>query len=185
MPDLRAQLNTALKGRVCLVGIGNVERGDDGFGVRLAEALAPVGQTSPRISVVIADTSPELWVNRLSHDLFDHVIFLDAVHFSGAPGSVVWLNAGEIWARFPQVSTHKLSLSLLAGIVESNHHSRAWLLGVQPLSLKPGAALSEPVQTTLVLLRDLLASLIVPQSRNALDVWQARMPAVEMENLKP
>ena len=40
MPDLREQLQQLLQGRVCLMGLGNVDFGDDGFGVRLAEALA-------------------------------------------------------------------------------------------------------------------------------------------------
>jgi hypothetical protein len=39
MPDLREQLRACLQGRVCLVGVGNADHGDDGFGVRLAESL--------------------------------------------------------------------------------------------------------------------------------------------------
>jgi hypothetical protein len=39
MPDLREQLQQLLEGRVCLMGLGNVDYGDDGFGVRLAEEL--------------------------------------------------------------------------------------------------------------------------------------------------
>jgi Ni,Fe-hydrogenase maturation factor len=52
-------------------------------------------------------------------------------------------------SRFPQVSTHKLSLGLLARMVEANGKTKAWLLGVQPASLRPGQALSEPVRRTL------------------------------------
>ena len=39
MADLREALHERLTGRTCLMGIGNPDRGDDGFGVRLAEAV--------------------------------------------------------------------------------------------------------------------------------------------------
>lgn len=162
MRDLRSQLNTVLKGRVCLVGIGNVEQGDDGFGVRLAEALAPLGQSSPRSCVVVAGTSPEIWVNGLVH--FDHVIFLDAVDFSGTPGSVVFLDAGEMAARFPQVSTHKLSLSVLAKWVEANGTTKAWLLGIQPESLRSGGHLTPTAHRTLTMLAELMSEIMARAS---------------------
>jgi hydrogenase maturation protease len=178
MTNLRAQLKTALKGRLCLVGIGHVEQSDDGLGVALAEALVASGlprlmpaegpcldRQGPQVSIAVAGISPECWLGCLGH--FDAVIFLDAVDFSAAPGSVAWWNAGEIRARFPQVSTHKLSLGLLASLAESNGHTRAWLLGVQPQSLCPGGPISKPVQTTLDLLCALILSLATPEARSA------------------
>ena len=55
-------------------------------------------------------------------------------------------------ARFPQISTHKISLGLLAKRAEANGTTKAWLLGVQPESLKPGEELTPAVQATLELL---------------------------------
>ena len=58
-------------------------------------------------------------------------------------------------ARFPQVSTHKISLGLLARLDRGAVARRkAWLLGVQPESLRPGTV--EPGRQTLSLL-ELLA----------------------------
>jgi hydrogenase maturation protease len=193
MPDLREQLQQCLQRRVCLLGLGNVDYGDDGFGVRLAEELDkaetrrskaegnpnPEGRSHPRESghsefgfrpsfglwpsgfgfqrhVIVAGTEPERFIGRLADEGYDHIIFLDAVEFGGAPGSVVLLNSEEMVARFPQVSTHKLSLGLLARQIEANGRSKAWLLGVQPESVRPGGALSPNVQATLELLRELL-----------------------------
>ena len=90
---------------------------------------------------------------------FDHLIFLDAVEFGGAAGSVVLLNSDEIAARFPQVSTHKLSLGLLAKQVEANGRTKAWLLGVQPESLKPGQELTPTIQAALELLVELVSDI--------------------------
>jgi hydrogenase maturation protease len=148
MPDLREQLHASLRGRVCFMGLGNVQGGDDGFGVRLAESLARAGLPD----VLVAGTAPEPLVSRCMDCGFDHLVFLDAVDFGAAPGSVVFLNSGEMVARFPQISTHKLSLGLLAKCVENNGNSRAWLLGAQPASLKPSPALSLAIQATLDIL---------------------------------
>jgi hydrogenase maturation protease len=152
MPDLRQQLQQLLCGRVCFMGLGNVDYGDDGFGVCLAKALNAAGVRE----VIIAGTTPERWIGRAAE--FDHVIFLDAVEFGGKAGEVVSLGSREISYRFPQISTHKISLSVLAQWVEANGTSRAWLLGVQPESVKSGEPLSPPLQKTLGLLCDLLRS---------------------------
>ncbi|MFA5191238.1 MAG: hydrogenase maturation protease [Verrucomicrobiia bacterium] len=155
MPDLGEQLEVCFQGRVCLMGLGNTDYGDDGFGVRLAETLAAAGVPD----VVIAGASPDRFVGRVAGGGFEHLIFLDAVESGSAPGSVVFLNAEEMSARFPQISTHKISLGLLAKWIEANGSTRAWLLGVQPESLKPGAGLTPTVQRTLEALVELLSKM--------------------------
>jgi len=172
MPNLREQLRRCLQGHVCLVGVGNVRQGDDGFGVRLAEALlkseirnpkseipagaAPGGSSVPELEVLVAGTLPERHVARLRDGGFDHVVFLDAVELGAAPGSVVLLGAGEIHTRFPQVSTHKLSLGLLAQLIKADGRTKVWLLGVQPQTLRPGDELSRRLATSLTALAGLL-----------------------------
>ena len=188
MPNLREQLQQLFEGRVCLMGLGNVDYGDDGFGVRLAEEFksevrSPKSEGNPKsesrseeegsscsdfgfrisdfrlrshvIQVIIAGTTPEHFVGRVADESFDHLIFLDAVEFGGAPGSVVLLNSDEMAARYPQVSTHKISLGLLAKWAEANVTTKAWVLGVQPESLKPGGELTPAVRATLELLLEL------------------------------
>jgi hydrogenase maturation protease len=166
MLNLREQLQQLLQGRVCLMGLGNVVYGDDGFGVRLAEALISSASTlSSRCRVIIAGTTPEWLIGRaVDHDC-DHLVFLDAAEFGGAPGSVVLLNSDELVARFPQVSTHKLSLGLLAKQVESNGRTKAWLLAVQPESLRPGENLTPTVAATLELLLNLFQTCLHGRSR--------------------
>ncbi len=137
------------------MGLGNIDYGDDGFGVRLAEILEREGVPG----VIMAGTSPERYIGRITDDGYDNVIFLDAVEFGGASGSLVFLNAEEITARFPQVSTHKISLGLMAKWIEDSGRTKAYLLGVQPESLKAAAALTPAVQTTLELLGGLFSEL--------------------------
>lgn len=112
------------------------------------------------LRVVKAGIAPERFIGRVVEEGFDHIIFLDAVDFGGAPGSVVLLDSQQMAARFPQVSTHKLSLGLLARQIEANGRTRAWLLGVQPGSLRLGEPLSPAVRATLELLLELLEACV-------------------------
>jgi hydrogenase maturation protease len=150
--DLRTQLERSLQGRICLMGLGNPDYGDDGFGVRLAEELLGAGI----LDVVVAGTAPDHYIGVTTDQEFDHVVFLDAVEFGSAPGSAVFLNAEEIDSRFPQISTHKISLSVLAKFIESNGITKAWLLGVQPESIRKDQSLSPRIRATLDVLCELL-----------------------------
>ena len=196
MPDLSEQLRQLLQGRVCFMGLGNVDYADDGFGVRLAEELksegrGPKAERSPksegrsegseessassssdlwyrpsfghRISafglqshVIVAGTTPDRLIGQVADAGFDHLIFLDAVDFGGPAGSVVLLNSDEMAARYPQISTHRISLGLLAKWAEANGTTKAWLLGVQPESLKPGDELTPTVRAALELVLELV-----------------------------
>jgi hydrogenase maturation protease len=164
MPDLAQQLAESLTGDVCLVGLGNVDYGDDGFAVRLAELL--ISNDIPQgWRVVNAGTAPERVIARVAEIGCEHLVFLDAVEFGGAPGSAVFLNSGEMAARFPQISTHKISLALLAKLAEANGRTKAWLLGVQPESLAAGQPLTPTLQTTLDALFELLRDVPSLQQR--------------------
>jgi hydrogenase maturation protease len=161
MTNLREQLEQRLTGRVCFMGLGNVEYGDDGFGVRLAEELKTAGVPD----VIVAGTTPDRWISRFIG--FAHIVFLDAVEFGGAPGSAVFLDSAEIAARFPQISTHKISVGVLARWVELAGNTKAWLLGVQPASLRPSPQLTPTLQLSLEALRELLCSLNIAATQAA------------------
>jgi len=155
MDDFRLQLSL-LDGRVGLMGIGNIEQGDDGFGVRLAEQLSRDGLPN----VILAGTEPELFLGRCAGGGLNHLVFLDAVEFGGAPGSVVFLDSGQIQAKFAQISTHKLSLGLLAKCVEAGGSTRAWLLGAQPETLHHSSLLSPIMHRTVSILAELIGAQI-------------------------
>lgn len=159
MSDLRQQLTSELHGRVCWVGLGNSDYTDDAFGICLAERLADAGLPN----VVIARNSPDRYMSQITGGSFAHVVFLDTVEFGGASGSTIFVNASEIVSRFPQVSTHKISLGLLAKWVEASGRTKAWLLGVQPRSIARGNQMTSAVETTLNALCELLIALRTPE----------------------
>lgn len=163
MPDLREQLERCFQGSACVMGLGNIEYGDDGFGVFLADALTQrvSGAVDSDVHTVVnAGAVPERYLGSIAGKGFDHLLFVDAVEFDGAPGSIVFLNAGEMASRFPQISTHKISVGVLAKWVEEGGTTKAWMLGVQPGSIKPVRGLTTHVQGTLTLLTELLSGLM-------------------------
>jgi hydrogenase 3 maturation protease len=142
MARLDEALRGALTGRSCVVGVGNSDLGDDGFGPCLAETLAAAGHAD----VIVAATTPERWMEMLASGTYDSVLFLDAVEFGAEPGAAVLMDACEIETHFPQVSTHKLSLGMLARLIRRQSGARVHLLGVRPASLQQGAGLSAAVK---------------------------------------
>jgi len=175
MATLRHEIERCMRGCTCFMGLGNTDYGDDGFGVRLAEAL--IAADVP--NVIIAGTTPDHWIGRAAS--FDHIVFLDAVEFGGEPGSVVLLDSVQMAARFPQISTHKISLALLAQWAEANGHTKAWLLGVQAESLKPSQELTQTLRETLGALCDLLKAGTNHGGAAALCCPVQREPGSELE----
>ena len=175
--DLRTQLESCFAHSVCLMGIGNLDYGDDGFGVRLAEELLAQGMRD----VVIANTNPERYLGQVADRGIDHLLFLDAVEFGGPPGSVVFMDTEQIVPRFPQISTHKISLGVLAQWAEANGRTKAWLLGVEPGSTKPAQSLTPAVRTTLEALTELLCNIAGGQTRSPAPARTESSPAEEVQ----
>ena len=159
MGSLGQQLRRCLEGRVCFIAVGNPELGDDAFGTRLAEKLAASAPSAFAPAIIFAGTRPEDHIVQVIQRAFDHVIFLDAVDFGATPGSAVLLDSAQIVSRFPQISTHRMSLGLLSKWLEAKGTTQAWLLGVQPQSLKPGSSLSPAVTCTLETLTRLMGEI--------------------------
>jgi hydrogenase maturation protease len=154
--------------KIALVGIGNPDRGDDGAGVRLAEAIAArLGRAAPLVRVLQAGTAPEHVLPALCSGDLDHVVFLDAVDFGGTPGEVALAGSSAMEAQHPQLSTHRLSLGLLARIIEDRGRTRAWLLGIQPGAVRPGEGLGPAVRTTVEALGEVIASGLLAVDRPA------------------
>jgi hydrogenase maturation protease len=165
MADFGRSLAGSLVGRCCVVGVGNVERADDGVGVFVAETLAGAGIED----VIVAGTTPERWMTALAAGTYDTVLFVDAVGLDADPGSAVLMDAQEIEARFPQVSTHRISLGTLARLVGSEAGARVLLLGVRPGTLAERRGLTPVVEETARALAAILVTILAEQSRVTLD----------------
>ncbi len=157
MRDLQAQLRQCCQGRVCFVALGSANAGDDAFGIRLAKKLASEMPPNGQRQILVAGLYPERHLGTIGEKDFDNVVFLDAVDLGAAPGSVAVLDSDQMNSLFPQVSTHRLSLGLLAKGVEGSSPAKVWLIAAQPESLKKGDCLSKPVAKAIELVHHLLA----------------------------
>ncbi|HON07320.1 MAG TPA: hydrogenase maturation protease [Verrucomicrobiota bacterium] len=144
------------KRSILIVGIGSEFYGDDAVGIMIAEKLANV--SNGRLKVTVCGDSPERVAGMISQEQPDELIFVDAVEFGGLPGDAAFFNSADFASRFPQISTHKISLSLIARMIESNGKTRVWLLGIQPETLKPGSLLSAEVNKTAEIIIRLIQS---------------------------
>jgi hydrogenase maturation protease len=161
-----------LWGESFLQGKGQGER----TGSAVTDACLQRLSSFPRVETILAGTTPENHLCRLASSTLDQVLFLDALEFGGPPGAVTLLDSSEMSSRFPQISTHKLSLGLLAGLIESGGRTKVWLLGVQPESLAGGCGLTPKVRATVELLAWLLAE-AAQEAREAYSPVSHRCPS--------
>ena len=133
------QLRQVLQGRVCVLGVGNRDRRDDGAGSVVAEHLA--GRTAAR--VIDAGTVPENRLEQVARLQPDTVLILDACDFGGSPGDVRILDPMDLHSS--GISTHSLSLQMAAGFLMARTQARLALLAIQPADIGAGPGLSAPV----------------------------------------
>jgi len=138
------------------LGVGNSDFGDDSLGNQFAaQLLRRFEYCSEQPDIIDVGMLPERFVSRIIDDIkYDSVVFLDAVDFDSEVGSVLVANAEEMGSRFPQISTHKISLGMLATWLESNGVTKVWLIGIQPGLMKMGQGITEEVQSTIDILVD-------------------------------
>ncbi len=139
--------------RLCVIGLGNTEMGDDGIGVRLVEALreqrdrgewgGSAGPGRGEVELLLADGDPFLAGARIAEG--GSVLLVDAVDMRRAPGSCRVFRADE--ADFPapaaRTSTHSLATSQIVQIARGLGCAGSLrLLGVQLAEARPGRGLS-------------------------------------------
>lgn len=136
------ELAPRLLGKVCWIGIGNTQRGDDGVGPALIERLANQGWQT-----VDAGVAPENHLEKVVNTRPDTLLLVDAADWGGRPGAVQLLEPGDAAAL--SLSTHALSLDLVAAYwAERLPQARIHLLAIQPGSLEWEPALSPAVADT-------------------------------------
>ena len=115
--------------QIVLIGMGNIDRADDGAGLMIAEALK---REHPRSVLSEKDRSVESHVMRLmKNGSVQAVIFIDTAHFMESPGSVRLFTMTSVNQIVPAFSTHQISLSLLMETLVQEGKSVCFV-GIQP-----------------------------------------------------
>ncbi|MFO7888987.1 MAG: hydrogenase maturation protease [bacterium] len=131
--DIQKKLDNLINNKsVALVGLGNPDRADDGFGIELTGRLK---ENFPDWVYSESERSVEAIVyDLLETGTFDIIIFTDAVHFKGTAGELRIFDINDIDTFASPISTHKVPMSLLMGLIQEQKKS-SLLIGVQPVSL--------------------------------------------------
>lgn len=136
---LAAELRRLLAGRVCILGVGNRCRRDDGVGSQLAEELA--GRTD--ILSIDAGAVPENHIERAARWRPESILIIDAVDFGGHAGEVRIMAPAQLGSA--GLSSHALSLRMTADYLQARTGARPAVLAIQPADVGRGRALSPAV----------------------------------------
>ncbi|MFH0952815.1 MAG: hydrogenase 3 maturation endopeptidase HyCI [Verrucomicrobiota bacterium] len=157
MDTLEHQLKTALRGKVCILGVGNRMRGDDGAGSWL------VGRVAGGVAADLLDggVAPENYLEKAARNRPDTVLVVDAVDFGGAAGEIRLFDSTAIHAG--GLSTHALSLRMAFEYLTARCSASIVLAAIQPVSIGLAQDMSEPVRGSIERLARALRD-VLPQA---------------------
>lgn len=136
-------------------------KGDDRLGSALAAALAAALPPLANLRVADGGEAPENFTGLVRAFAPSHVLLLDAVDHGLAPGTAFLADERSI--AVGDMTSHHLPLKLLMRFLADSLPCRIVLVGVQPLTLRPGRRLSAPVRKTLPSLARFLADVLREQ----------------------
>jgi len=153
--NMTTLLRDLLAGRVCIVGVGNRHRGDDGAGPRLIDARHPAAQGV----WMDAGVAPENFLEPIVRTNPETILIVDAVAFGGFPGErrLMDVTAIDTFA----VSTHAGSLAMLGDYLLARTGARIQIMAIQPERIV-GDGLSQAVETSVLKLTAMLSDLLAP-----------------------
>ena len=124
--------DTLSLGPFVLVGLGNADRADDGFGLELARRLK--GRFPDRVFSEEERSIEGVVLDLVEREDIATVLFVDAVDFGDSPGELSVFDASDVEKFVPSFSTHKVPIALLMGML-IRRGKKPLLLGFQPVSL--------------------------------------------------
>lgn len=142
------------EGKTVIVGIGNIMKGDDGFGPALIKRL------DGKIKAVCIDagSAPENYTGAISKQNPDTILLVDAVHLDLAPGQYEILKPQDILKS--GFTTHDISPRMFIEYLESQTKARIFLLGIQPQNISLGDEMSDNVKKALAEIESLIKETI-------------------------
>ena len=151
---LQNPFQNIFKGKTVIVGIGNIIKGDDGFGPALIKKL------DGKIKAVCIDAglTPENYAGRITKQNPDTILLVDAVHLDLPGGRYEILKPEDILKS--GFTTHDISPRMFIEYLESQTRARIFLLGVQPQNISLGDEMSDSVKMALEEIESLIKETI-------------------------
>ena len=131
---------------VVIIGLGNLDRADDGLGITLAVRLKD--RYPGHVFSEKEKSVEEIVFELLERKDIRAFLFVDATDFGGKPGEVRLFSAEDTERFVPSFSTHKVPITHLMELI-LQRGKRPFLLGVQPGSLEFFGKMSPSAQNAL------------------------------------
>ena len=148
--DIKSAIKERLKGKVTIVGIGNIIRGDDGLGPKFIEAMKA---RSPAASLFDCGTAPENYIFPILATSCDTVVLVDAADMGTAPGGIKIFGLDEI--ANVSFSTHNPSPRLFTDLLMTGKDNlNIFVISIQPKTTALGSLVSEEVIKGIGILAD-------------------------------
>ncbi|MCJ7612906.1 MAG: hydrogenase maturation peptidase HycI [Candidatus Aminicenantes bacterium] len=147
-------------GRVVLLGVGNVKKGDDAAG-SLCLTLIHSNFHGVRSDLLILQggTVPENATGRIRAFKPSRVIIIDAALGGHPPGTIFIFDPQDI--RRDNLSTHHLPLSLLVKYFEASLECRVICLGIEPERVEAGQPVTAAVKQAIARLAERIVDILV------------------------
>ena len=136
-------MQNILKGKIVIVGIGNVLKAEDGAGPLLIEKLK--GKT--KAVCIDAGSTPESYTATIARENPDTILLVDATHLGLNPGQYEVLKADDILKS--GFTTHDISPAMFIDYLKKNINANIYMLGIQPENISLGEEMSESVKKSL------------------------------------
>jgi hydrogenase maturation protease len=147
-----------VKGKTCIVGMGNYLRKDDAVGLYLVDELQ--GRVAPdQVLLLNVEDIIESFVFKIAELDCENVLIVDAVRSTTSPGSIIFGRLTKCGEALNDYSTHQLSLTLCGKILEESG-KKTYLLGVEAADTDFGSGLSHDVKQSADLLKDIIIEII-------------------------
>jgi hydrogenase maturation protease len=137
--------------KILLCGMGNRDRGDDGFGTYIVENI----QESDGLRKIDCALYPENYLNKMVNEDPDLIIFLDTIEKQGS--QTILLRNEEILENNPMsISTHNLPFSAIYQYLKANTRAKIWFLAVKPSSFEEMSEATKTVANKIIKALDFL-----------------------------
>lgn len=156
LSNLRRIVQKYSQDKIMILGLGNILKGDDGFGPIL------MGRLKNRIKAVCLDaaTVPENYLGLITKEKPDLILLVDAINTSDNQlGEITLYNSKKI-SGLNSISTHNANLKLFLDLLSQDCSAKIYLIGINPATLKFEAALSAPAQQAIDELEKLLLEIL-------------------------
>lgn len=135
---------------ILVLGLGNTIMTDDGFGVKVVNALSSRYHFQGPVTLLDGGT---LGLDLLPHlEEVDTLLIIDALDMREEPGSVFRIEGEDVPRAFAsKLSVHQMGLQDLLAVAELQGHVPGKLIvwGVQPECIEMGTELTATVQAKL------------------------------------